>query len=245
MRNPAVRGAFVVVLTLFTLAAAVPGRAQDALTPLDTELSDAELDRRIRFIEQRLDASRTHGRIWYWSWMTVNAGSAVVQGAIAASIDNHDDRVNLATNAALGAVGVADLMLRPLQARHGADPIRELPETSRDERIAKLRAAEDRLRRNADRAAERTSWEVHAGNAALAAAAGTLVGLWGNPSDGVITGAAALAGGEINIWTQPAAPRRDWQDYRAMVGGRADLATVAVYIDRFEDGVKGGLRLGW
>ena len=243
MRKSLIRSMFV---ALVILAGVGSGWAQQGLTPPDTGLSDAEIYRRIRFLEQRLDGSKTHGQIWYWSWMTVNAGSAVIQGAVAATIDNHDDKVNYATNAALGAIGVADLVFRPLGARYGAGPVQGLPEATRDEKVAKLRAAEDQLKRNADRAAERTSWVPHAGNAALATIAGMVVGFWGNPSDGVVTGVTTLAGGELNIWTQPGAPEQDWTDYQAMAGGRADLTKVGVYVSALpEGGAKAGLRVTW
>ena len=51
--------------------AAEPARADHA------GLSDAEIDRRIDFLEQKLDESRTHGQIWYWSWLAINGGSTV------------------------------------------------------------------------------------------------------------------------------------------------------------------------
>jgi hypothetical protein len=235
-----------ILVVLITLAGAAPGSAQEGITPLDTRLSDAELDRRIRFIEQRLDGSKTHAQLWHWSWLTVNVGSAVIQGAVAATIDNHDDKVNYATGAALGAIGFADQIFRPLEARYGAGPIQDMPEATRQEKIAKLRTAEDQLRSNAKRAGERTSWVPHAGNAVLATIAGVVVGFWGNPSDGVITGASTLAGGELNLWTQPGAPAQDWQDYKAMAGGRAELTKVSLYVSALPDGgAKAGLRLTW
>jgi hypothetical protein len=238
--------AILVTLALVVLAGAVPGWAQEGITPPNTGLTDAEIDQRIQFIERRLSGSKTHGQIWYWSWMTVDAGTAVIEGAVAATIDNHDDKVNYATNAALGAIGVADLIFRPLEARYGAGPIQGMPDATRDEKVAKLRAAEDQLRRNAERAETRTSWVMHAGNAALATIAGVVVGFWGNPSDGVITGASALAGGELNIWTQPGAPEQDWKDYKAMASGRADLTKVSVYVSALPDGgAKTGLRFTW
>jgi hypothetical protein len=73
-----------------------------------------------------------------------------------------------------------------------------------------------------------------------------VVGFWGNPSDGVITGASTLAGGELNLWTQPGAPAQDWQDYKAMAGGRAELTKVSLYVSALPDGgAKAGLRLTW
>ena len=235
-----------ILVALVTLTGGVPGWAQEGITPLDTGLSDAQIDQRIRFLEQRLNGSKTHGQIWYWSWMTVNAGSALIQGAVAATIDNHDDKVNYATNAALGAIGVADQIFQPLEARYGAGPIEGMPEATREEKIAKLRKGEEQLRSNGERAAQRTSWIPHAGNAALATIAGMVVGFWGNPSDGVITGFSTLAGGELNIWTQPGAPEQDWKDYKAMAGGRADLTKIGVYVSALPDGgAKAGIRLHW
>ena len=42
-----------------------------------SELSDADIDRRLRFLEERLQGSQTHGQIWYWSWMTITGGRAL------------------------------------------------------------------------------------------------------------------------------------------------------------------------
>jgi hypothetical protein len=94
--------------------------------------SATQIDRRIQFLEQRLDDSRTHGQIWFWSWLAINGGSMVGNGIVAGLSGQHDDRVNYATGAALGAIGVADLFLRPLEARYGADAIRGLPEPTRE-----------------------------------------------------------------------------------------------------------------
>jgi hypothetical protein len=237
-----------IVIAALTLGSQIvaPAGAQVEPTPADAGISDAELERRIRFIEGRLDASRLHGQIWYWSWMTINAGSAVALGVQAGLIDNHDDKVNSATNAALGAIGVADLLFRPLEVRHGADSIRALPDATRADKIAKLRAAEDRLRRTAERADERTSPMLYGATAALSGVAGSVVGVWGNPSDGVITGLSSLAGGVLNLLTQPAAPARDWRDYQALIGGRADLTRVDFELGALADGgARIGVRVQW
>ena len=221
------------------------GAGQDALTPLDTTATTATLDRRIRFIEQRLDDSRTHGQIWYWSWMSIDVGSMVWLGVDAGRADHEDDAVNDGVNAGLGAIGIADLLLRPLEARHGADPIAGMPEATREEKIAKLRAAEDLLRNNATRAEERTSLALHAGNVALNGAAGLIVGLAGRPSDGLITFVSGTLGGVVNLLTAPWAPERDWQDYKAMIDGSSRRTSVDVALSPLADGARLALRLQW
>ena len=212
-------------------------------------LSDAEISRRIAFLEQRLDGSRTHGQIWYWSWLAINGGSMVGNGIVAGLSGQHDDRVNYATGAALGAIGVADLFLRPLEARYGAAPIRRLPEATRAQRLAKLRAAEDQLHRNALRAEERTQVLPYAGNAGLALAAGLVVGLWGERGSGIQTGVSTLVGGTLNIVTQPARPAWDWVDYLAQINSGTGRRSAGVHVDvvlaSFTDGARLDLRLRW
>ncbi|MEM7025565.1 MAG: hypothetical protein AAF637_23730 [Pseudomonadota bacterium] len=209
----------------------------------DSSLSDDEIDRRIQFLEQRLDDSKTHGQIWFWSWMTINVGSAVGNTIVAARSGQHDDRVNYATGAALGAIGVADQLLRPLEARFGADRIRGLPDATRDQKLAKLRAAEDQLHSNAERAEDRTSVVPYLGNAGLALAAGLVVGLQGERVDGITTGVSTLIGGVLNIVSEPGQPAEDWQDYLAMTGKRSAGLDVDLVMTALDDGGKLNLRL--
>ncbi|MGH6903237.1 MAG: hypothetical protein ACREIR_10905, partial [Geminicoccaceae bacterium] len=146
-------------------AAGPPGAAR-------TSLSDAEIERRLDFIEQRLDASKRHARIWYWSWLTMNGGATVALSVASAIADDADDRAAYIPQAALAALGVADLtVIRPLQARLGAEPIRNLPDATRAQRLHKLERAEALLRGNAERAEERRSWLLHLANFGLNAAA--------------------------------------------------------------------------
>jgi hypothetical protein len=234
---------FAIIAALLLL----PGIAQAAepAAAAHAGLSDAQIDRRIDFLEQRLDDSRTHGQIWFWSWLAINGGSMVGNGIVAGMSGQHDDRVNYGTGAVLGAIGVADQLLRPLEARYGANPVRGLPEATRAQKLAKLRAAEDQLRRNALRAEQRTQALPYLGNAGLALAAGLVVGLWGEEGTGIQTGVSALIGGILYVASEPGRPAQDWQDYLAMTGRRRAGVEVDVALAAFEDGGKVNLRLRW
>lgn len=237
MRTLPMRRQVIVGALLLPLIAA-PAQAEPALT-------DSVIDQRLAFIVERLDVRATHGQIWHWSWMTINAGSAIGLGIVAGLADHEDDAVNNAVQAGVAAIGVADLVFRPLEARYGAAPIRGLPENTRDEKLAKLKAAEEQLKRNAARAEERTSFSMHAANVALNAAAGLIIGLAGNPSDGAIAFATGTAGGVVNILTQPVAPAQDWEDYQALVNRSSHRTEVQVFVSALPDGALLGMRLTW
>ena len=211
----------------------------------DPAPADSVIDQRLTFLVERLEARKTHGQIWHWSWMTINAGSAIGLGIVAGLADHEDDAVNNAVQAGVAAIGVADLLFRPLEARYGAEPIRVLPENTRVEKLAKLKAAEEQLKRNAGRAEERTSFGMHAANVALNAAAGLVIGLAGNPSDGAIAFATGTAGGVVNILTQPAAPTQDWEDYQAFVKRGSHKTDLQVFVSALSEGALVGMRLTW
>lgn len=217
--------AAVLAAALVGLPASWPAHAAEPLTPADTTVSDATLDKRLRYLEERLDGSRLHGQIWYWSWMTVDSASAAVLGIQAGLTNHEDDAVNDGVNAGLSVIGIGDLLFRPLEARFGAAPVAGMPEATREEKIAKVRAAESLLHGNAERADERTSFEMQAGNVALNAFAGGLVALAGRQSDGLITFVSGTLGGVVNLLTAPWEPADDWDGYRAMVGGEARVPT--------------------
>ena len=231
--------------TLMLAVAVVTGQAAEQAPDASSE-SDAELDRRIQFLEERLDDSRTHGQIWHWSWLTINGGSMIGNGIGAALTDDHDDTVQFATGATLGAIGLTNIFLRPMEARFGSDPVRGLPQGTREEKLAKLRAAEDQLRRNAERSEGRWSPAEWTGNVVLAAAAGTVVAVWGDESEGIVQFASTFLGGTANLLTQPWGPKDDWEAYLASTGKRsAGGPDLDVVVSALEDGGKVGLKLSW
>jgi hypothetical protein len=167
--------------------------------------------------------------------------------ATAAALSEHeDDQVNNGVQAGLAAIGVADLLLRPLEARYGAAPVRSLPEDTREQKVAKLRAAEAQLRGNAERAEERTSWQMHAANVAVNGVAGLIIGLAGRPSDGLIAFGAGTAGGAVEILTQPWGPAGDWRDYKEQFGGQAFRPSLDPYLAMLPSGgALAGVRWRW
>lgn len=193
-----------------------------ASSAAQSDLSDAEIARRTRFIEERLEASKRHAQIWYWSWLTVNAGSAVGLGIAAGFPASPADVVNYVSQAALALAGVADLTwIRPLQAREGAAPIRQLPNATHAERLERLQRAEALLHGNARRAASRKRWPIHVANFLINAVAGGMTWAAGDPTSAAIAAGSGIAAGELYIWTEPGQPEQDLKDYERFVSQQA------------------------
>lgn len=234
---------------IVTAVAAAPGtiRAQDPLTPASTSVSDAELDQRIRFIEQRLEASQFHGQAWYWGWLTIDTVSLGAYGTLAATSSKTDNIVNNAVLAGNSAIGVADvLFLRPLEARLGAEPFSGMPQETRSEKITKLQAAERLLMRNAQRVEDRTSLLVQGGNVGISVASGLIVGLVGDSTDGLVTGASIFLGGLANIFSEPWEADDDLERYKALINRPSLTTEVDFYVNALADGgAKAGVRISW
>lgn len=195
----------------------------------DGALSENEIEHRIRFIQKRLDSYKVHGTIWYYTWLTINSSAAVGLSFAAANTGDKADRVKYASRATLATVGIGELLLRPLKARHGADPIRDMPDATRREKLAKLRAAENLLHQTAERAAERHSWFMHLGNVLANSAAGGATAIAGDSGGGALSAAVGTLMGEAFLWSQPAAPETDWKAYQEMVAGsKAERVGVSV-----------------
>lgn len=184
------------------------------LAPPPPSLPDAEVQRRLDFITRRLQASKLHGQAWYAGWLAVSVGS-LAYGAVEAIRDRKGgDRADGVGGVVLGAIGVGYVTLVPLQARRGADPLRALPDATPEQRRRKLERAQEMLRANAERTRLAESWASHLVGAGVGVVAGAAV--WAASQDtqpAVITGATAIVGSEIQFWTEPLQPRRDFEDY--------------------------------
>jgi hypothetical protein len=216
--------AIAIALAMLAGCASRPAVATGPPAAPEVAVSDREVQERIRFIEERLNSHRLHGQIWYWGWMTIFAGSTVANGIGAATTDHGPQRANGISQAVLSVGGIGDLLVRPLDARFGADPIRALPEATAEERAQKLERAEALLRANAERAATRTSWLHHLANAAANGVAGLIVWAAGDGKAGAISALTGTLGGEAQIWTEPWGPVQGLEDYERFRAGHPAAA---------------------
>ena len=120
-----------------------------------------------------------------------------------------------------------------------------MPETTRAQKLAKLRAAEDLLKRNAERAETRWGLWEHVGNVAFAGASAGVVAWQGEGGHAAIVGLSGFLGGVAKLLTQPWAPEGDWQDYQRLTGNQQSMDWGVSVAALPEGGAMLNLKLEW
>ncbi len=222
---------FVALVVAGTLTGAV--RAQEAARP-----SDEQVKERLSYLERALRSGRPAARAWWYGWLSAYSAGTVVQlglagahwkdtkpGSDAPGAPRVRDRKfaeDMLVGGATTALGLGGLLIDPFVPAYGSNALKRLPESTVDERWAKLLRAEEILRRCAAREKKGRGLTTHLLNLGVNAAAGIVTALaFHRPAkDGLVTFAAGEAVSLINIFTQPRRAIRDLKEYEAMVRGR-------------------------
>jgi hypothetical protein len=176
-------------------------------------LSEEDMERRLAFIEERLNEGRTSARYWQYGWSGFFAASAAVQGYSAIESNNGDNEVNYTVGAVKSAAGLTLMLLRPLPAVKGAAPLQDMPTHTPKQKTARLTAAKDRLHTNSSRAQERKSWSRHLTGIAVNLIGSVVIAAFGDTDDAVISGLTGIAINQAHIWSQPSRAIDDFADY--------------------------------
>ena len=197
----------VLLLIVFCLAAAVVW----ADVPSDSS-------GKISWIQDRLDQAVQPSRRWQYGWTTAYGGMTYLYSAQASELDEtneEDDRYDAVVNASSSFLGFAGMLLDPLSTAAAAGQLKQLPESTDEEKQIKLDKAEDLLRRAAQREKRGKSWQTHALAGLVSLAAGVAVACDDDRTD---DGAAMFVGSmvvsEIQIFSQPTHALDAWEEYR-------------------------------
>ena len=178
--------------------------------------SDIPADYRLRmdFLEDRLEDSYKHARYWQNGWAGFYAASTVSQLALWVDADDSDDDIYYSIGALKSAGGLIDILLRPHPGRHGAEPLRGLPQDTQIQKAQRFDRGEIMLKKSAQRAASRNTWQPHIKVFGVNLVAGGIIAAFGDSDDALVSTALGIAIGEANIWTQPTRPEDDWREYQ-------------------------------
>jgi len=223
MTNILKRAAFTAAV-LVCLAGQVPAQ-EPASVP------DDQVRERLDFIQNALESAKPRARTWWYGWMAAYGAGTAVQWGL--SIGHWNDtqpaddspdapRVkdqafaqDMLVGGATTALGFIGLLTDPFLTASGAGGLKSLPDSTPEERRAKLEKAEDLLRRCALREIKGRSWGTHALNLGVNAAAGIVTAaVFKRPwTDGLLTFAVGEAVSLANIFTQPRRAKQAWLKY--------------------------------
>lgn len=198
------------------VGAGTPAAGADArrITLDLSSLSDEAIVDRTEFLERRLDGERRGARWWQYGWTAFNGAAMVATAALAATDSDSKDRVTDITQSAQSLVGVVALLVRPLPALSGADPVRSMPGGTRDERISRLAVAEDLVRRGADRADEPYRFVPQIALFGFNLAAGVAIWQFADFKHAWQSTIPSIVIGEAQLLTTPGQPADDLNAYR-------------------------------
>ncbi|MBD1391041.1 hypothetical protein IC617_16560 [Neiella sp. HB171785] len=183
-------------------------------------LSDQEIDQRLSFLNSKLDAIESPSTYWQYGWTGFYAVSAIAQAAKAADESDSDDSTKQWVGAVKSAGGLALMLFKPLPVVTGMDDYRQMPATSRAQKIARLKEAEQLMRHSAWRANERHTWKPHLMTVGVNLLGAAAIAAFGDSDDALGSAALGIAIGEAAIWSQPSAPQQYWQDYQNKFSGQ-------------------------
>lgn len=195
--------------------------AAETITVNPSGLSESELDARIDFIEQRLEATRKHAYYWQWGWTGFYGAGLVIQSLRAGLSEDNEHQADYVVSAIKAAGGVTRMILAPHPARNGADEIRAMGGSTREAKARKLAKAEELLLDSAHVADRRFSVKAHAANVLVNLAGGAIVWGLGAPSDALEATLVGIAVGTANIMSAPWKADDDLADYEARFSGTA------------------------
>lgn len=207
-------------------AAALGGTAATAvaddvktITSNPSSLSASELDARIAFIEERLDAHRKHAYYWQYGWTAAYGSGLVIQSVRAGVTKDDENRADYVVSAVKAAGGVARLLLRPHPATHGADPLREMGGDTREAKERKLAKAEEMLLGTAKFSDRRFSQKAHIANVLVNVAGGAIIWGLGAPLHAVQSTLVGIGVGASQIVSAPWYGDEDLDEYEARFSG--------------------------
>lgn len=181
---------------------------------------DADTEARLEFLETRLDEGEKSAKLWWRSWMAVFTIGAVYGIVGGATDDNNETAIASYITAGKSTLGIAQLVFRPYVARHGAEPIREIPKSSAEGCSQRLQLAEKHMASSAKDANMRRSWVRHVSALVLNLGAGIVVAeALDEPEQGWQDFAISEVSSELHIWTYPTRARNDWEEYRTRYFG--------------------------
>lgn len=173
------------------------------------------ISERIQTIQKMLDSSKKRVDLWNYGWLGAYSAATVGQGVAYFSSNDLITKQDMALGAGTTLLGAVFQLMNPLNTRKSANELSQMPDSTSDEKILKLMAAEEYIRNISQKELDGRSWKIHTLNTAVNLGSGLITWLGYKRSvwDGVANFLLNSAVTEIQIWTQPTRSAKDYKNY--------------------------------
>lgn len=205
------RFAFALALALAPMRARADDRPICEETP-----SDAEVRQRLEVLREYVRAEEPPARRWFTSFLVLHGVMAASSAMLAASADqNEGQQIDMTVNTISSTLAVITLLTATPPMMGAGGTLDGMREDSDAARLAKLREAEDILRREANAVDFVDSWLAATGTAAYTTAASTtLLVAFDRLSAAYTTILGGIVLGHGRLLLRPHGARGLWRRYR-------------------------------
>jgi hypothetical protein len=191
------------------------GDPVEELTPAE----EADIDKRLAFLEERIATQHLHAKIWWGGWLSFYSVGTAVQTARAIMEDDRAQQADFIVSVVKSTGGVIRYLVDPMKGIQGLE---DFPGESKEARLAR---AERILEENAENTTPFGPWYAHIINAAINGAGAVVVGVgFDDWKTGLISAGVGTAVGEISLFTQPWEADSDLEEYKTKFGERKATA---------------------
>lgn len=235
------------LLLAAALAMSAPCRALADDRPVCAEPpSDAQVRGRLALVRRFVRSEEAPARRWFTTFLFLHGAMAAGSTMLAASGDqNEGQQVDMTVNAISSTLAVITMLTATPPMVGAGGTLDAMPEETPEERLAKLREAEDILRREANAIEFVDGWLAATGTALYTTAASTtLLVAFDRLSSAYTTVLGGIVLGHGRLLLRPRGARGQWQRYRRRFPDAACEEPVAAPVPTTVDVTPMGLGVG-
>jgi len=201
------------------------------------ELTDEQLDQRIKTLDVYLEDLKRPTRTYFFGWVAIQTALVTGQSLYAAQADKASVRTNYIVGASVSGASLLRLLFTSFPGRYASRRYRQMPTDTRAQKELKLAAGENWLTSQAKSDALGISWTTHVAGAVVAAGSGIALAAAyeHNLRDGVTRTLLTLFVSELQIHTRPTRAMRFAKNYSN--SPNSPQLTLAPMADRYAQGL--------
>lgn len=203
------------LLAALLLASPLGARADEPAACPEAPPPDDEVQRRLAWIERQVEGNEDDVRRWFGAFVAIHTLLTGVQLTLALSTPDDQSRIDFIVNGVGGGLGLVTLLISTPPILGAGDFLRSLPRETPEDRLAAMRAAEDRLRRSAEGSGFVRSELSSIASAAYVEAASLTLLFLGRTAAAFTHAAGGLVLGQGRLLLHPTGAIDAWRTYQA------------------------------